>query len=309
MAATRASATNELTAGVVGMGAMGMGIALSLLRGGFRTTGFDLNPDAMARLAEAGGTPAATLAAVAEADVIFLVVVNAAQVDAVLFGADGLAPALREGAIVALDVTVPPAFARDVAARLAERGIVMLDAPISGGSARAHAGELTVMASGAPAAFDRAAPLFDAIAAKLYRLGDEPGAGSTVKMINQLLCGVHIAAMGEAMALGIRAGVDARTIYEVISNSAGSSWMFQNRGPHIVDNDYTPLSAVDIFVKDLGIVLETGKALTFPLPVAASAHQMFLAASGSGYGREDDAAVIKVYRDLTGIALPGDEQA
>ena len=152
-------------------------------------------------------------------------------------------------------------------------------------------------------------PLFDAIAAKLYRLGDEPGAGSTVKMINQLLCGVHIAAMGEAMALGIRAGVDARTIYEVISNSAGSSWMFQNRGPHIVDNDYTPLSAVDIFVKDLGIVLETGKALTFPLPVAASAHQMFLAASGSGYGREDDAAVIKVYRDLTGIALPGDEQA
>jgi 3-hydroxyisobutyrate dehydrogenase len=128
-------------------------------------------------------------------------------------------------------------------------------------------------------------------------------------MINQLLCGVHIAAMGVAMVLAIRAGVDAKTIYEVISNSAGSSWMFRNRDPHIVDNDYSPLSAVDILVKDLGIVLETGMALTFPLPIAASAHRMFLAASSAGYGREDDAAVVKVYRDLTGIKLPGDEQA
>jgi 3-hydroxyisobutyrate dehydrogenase len=163
---------------------------------------------------------------------------------------------------------------------------------------------MTVMASGHPDAFARAGPFLQAVAAKVYRLGDAPGMGSRVKMINQALAGIHIAAASEAMALGIRAGIDPQTLYEVISNSAGSSWMFQNRVPHILDGDYAPKSAVDIFVKDLGIVLETGKALTMPLPVAATAHQLFLAASAKGLGREDDAAVVKVYADTAGIALP-----
>ena len=124
-------------------------------------------------------------------------------------------------------------------------------------------------------------------------------------MINQLLAGVHIAAMAEAMALGIRAGCDPNVVYEVISNSAGGSWMFQNRAPHILAGDYTPLSAVSIFVKDLGIVLDSARKLTFPLPLTAAAHQMFLATSAHGHGAEDDAAVIKMFQALTGIALPG----
>jgi 3-hydroxyisobutyrate dehydrogenase len=157
------------------------------------------------------------------------------------------------------------------------------------------------MASGPPAAFDRCASLFDAIAAKLYRLGDQPGQGSTVKMINQLLAGVHIAAAGEAMALGIKAGADPATLFDVISNSAGSSWMFQNRVPHILAGDYTPLSAVNIFVKDLGLVLDSARKLSFPLPLTATAHQLFLAAAAAGHGAEDDSAVIKTY---PGIDLP-----
>jgi L-threonate 2-dehydrogenase len=180
----------------------------------------------------------------------------------------------------------------------------MLDAPVSGGAAKASAGEMTVMASGAPEAFAKAQAFLDAVAAKVYRLGDAPGMGSRVKMVNQLLAGVHIAAACEAMALGMRAGIDPKMLYEVISNSAGSSWMFQNRVPHILDGDYSPRSAVDIFVKDLGIVLETGKALSFPLPIAATAHQLYLAAGAKGLGREDDASVIKVYADQAGLDLP-----
>ena len=180
----------------------------------------------------------------------------------------------------------------------------MLDAPVSGGKVGAHGGTMTVMASGSDAAFDKAQPVLDAISTKVWRLGDKAGVGSTVKMVNQLLAGVHIATAAEALALGIRAGADPQTLFEVISSSAGSSWMWQNRVPHILDGDDTPLSAVNIFVKDLGIVLDQARALTFPLPMAAAAHQLFLAAAANGQGAKDDAFVIRVWQALAGIELP-----
>jgi 3-hydroxyisobutyrate dehydrogenase len=163
---------------------------------------------------------------------------------------------------------------------------------------------MTVMASGSPAAFDRAQPVLDAIASKVWRLGDAAGAGSTVKMINQLLAGVHIATAAEAMALAIRAGADPQTVYDVITTSAGNSWMFQNRVPHILAGDDTPHSAVNIFVKDLGIVLDQARTLGFPLPLAAAAHQLYMAAAAAGHGTRDDAFVIRFYEALTGIELP-----
>jgi putative dehydrogenase len=135
----------------------------------------------------------------------------------------------------------------------------------------------------------------------VYRLGDEHGAGSKVKIINQLLAGVHIAAAAEAMALGLREGVDPDALYDVITHSAGNSWMFENRVPHILAGDYTPLSAVDIFVKDLGLVLDTARTSKFPLPLSAAAHQMFMMASTAGHGGEDDSAVIKIF---PGIDIP-----
>jgi 3-hydroxyisobutyrate dehydrogenase len=229
------------------------------------------------------------------------VVAKSDQADVVLFGEGGAVGTLPSGATVALHSTVAPAYAASLARRLGATGHLLLDAPVSGGVAGATAGTLSVMASGPPAAFDAAAPALAALAARVYRLGDLPGIGSTVKMVNQLLAGVHIAAAAEAIALGARAGVNPRLLFEIISNSAGNSWMFTNRVPHMLDGDYTPLSAVDIFVKDLGIVLEAGENLKFPLPVAAAAHQQFLAASGAGFGRLDDSAVVKVYERLTGI--------
>jgi len=237
----------------------------------------------------------------AACDVVILLVVNAEQVETVLFGDDGLANAMEKSSVLLMSVTVSPDYAMRLGRRLAEGDILMIDAPVSGGEAKAASGEMTVMAAGAPAAFARCEPVLAAIAQKVYRLGETPGTASTVKMINQLLAGVHIAAAAEAMALGIKAGADPQMLYDVITNSAGNSWMFQNRAPHILAGDYLPRSAVNIFVKDLGIVLEAGKKATFPLPLTAAAHQMFLMAAAAGHGREDDAAVIKIF---PGIDLP-----
>ncbi|WP_238298839.1 NAD-binding protein, partial [Methylobacterium soli] len=197
------------------------------------------------------------------------------------------------------------ALARDLAARLEAGGRHFLDAPISGGATRAAEGALTILASGSRAAFDRAQPALDAMAAKLYRLGDAPGQGAAFKMINQLLAGVHIAAACEAMSFAAKQGLDLAKVYEVITASAGNSWMFENRMKHVLDGDYTPRSAVEIFVKDLGIVQDMARAERFPVPVAAAALQMFLMTAGSGMGRDDDASVARLYAQVAGASLPG----
>jgi 3-hydroxyisobutyrate dehydrogenase len=232
---------------------------------------------------------------------VISVVVNAAQTEAVLFGEKGAAAAMKPGSVFVMCSTVDPGWSAALEGRLAARGLLYVDAPISGGAAKAAAGQITMMTAGRPEAYAKCQPALDAMAAKVFRLGDRAGAGSTVKIVNQLLAGVHIAAAAEAMALGIRAGVQPRALYEVITASAGNSWMFENRIPHVLAGDYAPLSAVDIFVKDLGIVLDTARASKFPLPLASTAHQMFMQASSAGHGREDDSAVIKIF---PGIELP-----
>jgi 3-hydroxyisobutyrate dehydrogenase len=290
---------------VIGLGTMGMGAALNLLRKGHDTIGVEPREAARAEFEAAGGRAAARAADIpADTRAVVVFVVNAAQTEAVLFSPDGCLDRLDPGAVVLCCATVAPEAARGLQARIEAAGHLMLDAPVSGGKVGAHGGTMTVMASGSEAAFARAEPVLAAISTKVWRLGDAAGVGSTVKMVNQLLAGVHIATAAEAIALGIRAGADPRTLYDVISESAGASWMFQNRVPHILDGDDTPLSAVNIFVKDLGIVLDQARSLTFPLPMASAAHQLFLAAAANGQGAKDDAFVIRVWQALAGIALP-----
>ena len=296
------STQNKMAVGVIGLGAMGMGVALSLVRAGFEVHACDVRAEAVQKVVDAGGVRAESPAAMApHVDVLITVVVTADQTETVLFGENGAAPRLKPGSVVIASATVSPDFAKALGKRLEALGLLMIDGPISGGAAKALAGEMTIMSSGSPAAYARCEPVLEAIAGKIYRLGDEVGPGSVVKMVNQLLAGVHIAAAGEAMALAIRAGANPEQVYEVITNSAGSSWMFQNRVPHILAGDYTPLSAVNIFIKDLSIVLDYAKKSVFPLPLSATAHQMYLQASAAGHGLEDDSAVIK---NFPGIALP-----
>ncbi len=292
---------------VIGLGSMGMGAAKSCLRAGLNTWGVDLNPAALENLRQAGARDAQPSASAFadQLDAVLLLVVNAQQVNAILFGEEGLAAKLRPGTVVMVSSTLSARDAQQIEQQLAQYQLLMLDAPVSGGAAKAASGEMTVMASGSEAAFTQLQSVLDAVAAKVYRVGSEIGLGSTVKIIHQLLAGVHIAVGAEAMALAARAGIPLETIYEVVTNAAGNSWMFENRMRHVVDGDYSPKSAVDIFVKDLNLVADTAKSLHFPLPLASTALNMFTEASNAGYGREDDSAVIKIF---SGITLPQAEE-
>jgi 3-hydroxyisobutyrate dehydrogenase len=297
-------------AAVIGLGSMGLGMALSIAKREIDVAGFDLNPAAMQALAAAGGRAASSAAdALRDVDIALIVVVNAAQTEAILFGPDAAARAMKAGGVIIASPTMAPDDARRLAEKAEALGLLYLDAPISGGAAKAASGELTVMASGRPEAFARARPALDAIAAKVYELGDAAGIGASFKMVNQLLAGVHIAAACEAVTFASKLGLDLAKVYEVIIASAGNSWMFENRVPHILDGDYAPRSAVAIFTKDLGIVGDMGRREKFPLPVASTALQMFLATAAAGMERDDDSSVARMIARITGVELPAPKKA
>mgnify|MGYP000094199576 CR=1 FL=1 len=287
---------------IIGLGSMGLGMAQSLVRAGFEVTGCDVSAAARDRFK--GPTAATPREAAQGADIVVSVVVNAAQTEAVLFGAEGVIDAMAANGVFISSATMDPSIARSLAARVETTGRLYLDAPMSGGAARAAKGELTFMASGKPAAFAKCEAALAAMAGKIYRLGDEAGKGSAFKMVNQHLAGVHIAAASEAMAFAAKQGLPLDQVYEVITASAGNSWMFQDRMQHVLDGDYAPRSAVEIFVKDLGIVQDMARGAHYPAPIAAAALQMFLAAASAGMGKDDDSSVARLYAQLAGAELP-----
>jgi 3-hydroxyisobutyrate dehydrogenase-like beta-hydroxyacid dehydrogenase len=289
-----------------GLGSMGFGMAESLVRAGHVVHGYDVNQNAVRRFRGAGGAEGEPADILPHIDILITAVVNAAQTQAVLLGDGAAASLMKKGAVVVSCATVPPAFAIALENQLANLGLLYVDAPMSGGAAKAATGELTFMASGTPAAFAAANPALDAMAATVFRLGDRAGPGSAMKVVNQMLAGVHIAAMGEAITFAMTQGVSPQQFMDVIPKCAGTSWMLENRGPHIADGDYTPRSAVEIFVKDLGIVGDIAREARFAAPLTATALQQFVAAAGMGYGREDDAAVAKVYARHARLSLPGE---
>lgn len=290
---------------VIGLGTMGMGAAKSCIKAGLNTYGGDISDKALEELKNAGAVKVSKTPKEfgSVLDAVLVLVVNAKQVKSVLFdgGDDCFAKSLKSGTPVMVSSTMAAADAIDIAKKLEEYGLPMLDAPVSGGAVKANVGEMTVMASGAKETFDLLKPVLDAVAGKVYNIGAEIGFGATVKIVHQLLAGVHIAVAAEAMAMAAKANIPLEIMYDVVTNAAGNSWMFENRMKHVLEGDYTPLSAVDIFVKDLGLVTDTAKALKFPVPLASTAFAMFTNASNAGFGREDDSAVIKTF---SGIKLP-----
>jgi 3-hydroxyisobutyrate dehydrogenase len=279
-------------------------MASRLVTSGFTVIGYDINPAAMEHLRQAGGqTASSAAAAAADADLLITIVASAQQVEEVLFGDTGALTTLRSGSTIMVCSTVPPDYMQTLGQRLQARGFELLDAPVSGGVTGAANGTLTVMASGSAAAFEACEPLLPMLTAKQSRLGDVPGPGSICKVINQLLVGVHHAVTVEAMALAARVGADLAAVYEVIANSSGASQVFVNRVPDLLSGDETPGGVLDIFVKDLGIVLGVGQEAHFPLMMAASAHQMFLLGSAAGLGQERPIDLIKIYEKLAGLRL------
>lgn len=290
---------------VIGLGSMGYGMATSLLRAGHEVWGFDVNVTQVDRFVEEGGKAGILSEEDLRFDIAVVVVLNAAQTESVLFGENGIVPHMKRGSVIMSCATVAPKFARKMATASESYGVLYLDTPISGGQAKAAEGKITVMASGKPEALRAVKSVLDAIAENFFDLGNEVGAGSAMKAINQLLAGIHVVSMAEAMTFGIKQGIDPAKIVEVIPQCAGSSWMFENRAPHVVSGDYTPHSAINLWPKDLGIVLDIARDISFSAPLAAAALQQFLAAAGSGLGQEDDAAVAKVYARNANLKLPG----
>ncbi|XP_074305068.1 uncharacterized protein LOC141639999 [Silene latifolia] len=292
--------------GFIGLGAMGFGMATHLLRSNFTVVGYDVYKPTLSRFMEAGGLVGDSPAEAAkDVEVLVIMVTNEAQAESVLFGDLGAVQALSPGASVILSSTVSPAYVSQLEQRLQGNKLKLVDAPVSGGVVRASAGTLTVMASGTDEALEYCASVLAALSEKLYIIKGGCGSGSCVKMVNQLLAGVHIASSAEALAFGARLGLYTRDLFHFITSSAGTSWMLENRGPHMVNNDFTPYSALNIFVKDLGIISHEGSSRKIPLHVAVTAHQLFLSGSAAGWGSLDDAAVVKFYERLTGVKVEG----
>jgi L-threonate 2-dehydrogenase len=291
------SARTEQSVAVIGLGAMGLPMARTLLQAGFPVRGADINPASRAALADLGGVACVTPAeAVRGAISALIMVVNAAQVDDVLFGDHGAASSLAPGSVVILSVTMAPAEVQAVGQRLEAVGVLMLDMPVSGGVRGAESGRLVMLAAGPDAAYTAAQPVLTGLGGTVFRVGDRHGQGATVKLLNQLLCGVHLAATAEVMALAERAGVDCRIVHDVIRAASGMSRMFDDRAPQMWAADGPVKSAIDLFVKDLGLVGELGQAVRSPTYLASMAHELFAAAAAAGLGRANDSRIIEVYR-------------
>jgi L-threonate 2-dehydrogenase len=286
--------------GVIGIGAMGMGVAKALVRKGWRPYVRDIKPAREAEARSAGAIVCnSSQELAAHCDIVITLVVDAQQTDAVLFGADGAAAALRQGSVVIMSSTVVPDYATQLAARLAQQGISMLDAPVSGGPAKALSGEMSMMAAGSSEAFAKCETVLAAITGKLFRISAVPGDGSKTKIVNNMLAGTQLVAAAEAITLGAQLGLDLDTLFEVICNSSGASWVFADRIARVLKEDYAVKAALDILKKDLSIATAAAQQNNVPTPVANAALAMFTDASAAGLGGEDDAALVKYYRQLT----------
>jgi 3-hydroxyisobutyrate dehydrogenase len=288
--------------GWLGLGAMGLPMARRMAGAGHEVRAYDPVQASLDALAAAGGRPMATAAeACAGAEVVVVTVATPDQAAAALFGPDGGAARLESGATVVVMSTIGPAAVRDLADRLAPAGAAVLDAPMSGGVARAERGELVVMVGGPRERFEATRPVLDALAGTVAYVGEAVGDGQALKLVNQLLAGVHIAAAAEALGFAAALGLDPRAAWEVIRHGAAGSFMLDDRGARMLDGEFEPVrSALDIFVKDMGLVIAAAKGRRLPTPLAAAAEQLYLAGAAEGLGRQDDSSLVRLYERWAG---------
>ena len=288
----------DQTIGLVGLGAMGRGVANNLVAKGYKLVAYDVRPEVKDWVEERGAAFAPSLKELGrQCGMVISFVVNDAQTEQILFGEGGLTESMKPDSTFIACSTMPPAYVAALGARLAAHSIQLLDAPVTGGAAGAAKGSLTVMVAGAKQVFEQSKPVLEAFSARIYYMGEKPGAGAQVKVINQLLCGVHLAAAGEALALAKRQGLPLDITRELLCSGSANSWMLGDRGPRMIAEAFGEVtSAVDIFVKDMGLVLDAARASRFSAPLASAAYNAFLSVSGSGMGSWDDSAVMCDYQ-------------
>lgn len=289
------------TIAFAGLGAMGIPMTHNLLKAGYAVHGIDINPASLKTLASMGGSPFSDASQACQgADLLMILVVNAVQARQVLFESKALS-SLPPQANVCLLSTCPPADVEQIHREVAATGRGFVDCPVSGGVAGATSGTLTIMAACDQSTFDQVKDVFKVIGERIFHVGLQPGQGAMCKTVNQLLCGLHIAVAAEAFALAKKSGLNLELLLDIMSGSSASSWMLKDRGPRMLESDPVVTSAVDIFVKDLSIVLQAGLDAKAALPLTSAAFQLFLAASGRGEGRMDDSQVIRSYDLLNGM--------
>lgn len=284
--------------GWLGTGAMGAPMAARAARSGHAVHAYDIAPGRAAALAPDGVRPSDTItAAVTSADIVAIMVATPGQLEQVLFAPGGAAEALPAGAVVVIMATAGPPAVVSAASRLAAAGVAVVDAPVSGGVQRAAAGDLLIMVSGPPGPVARARPLLDTLARSAPVVGGHPGDGQRMKLVNQLLCGVHITAAAEALSFAEALGLRPSQCWQVLREGAAASFMFDDRGARMVAAGFDQVrSAMDIFVKDLGLVAEAADEAGAVAPLTAVARQLFVRGHQLGLGRLDDSAVIEVLR-------------
>jgi putative dehydrogenase len=285
------------TIGIVGVGNMGGAMAANLLSQGWKVRARDLVEAKVGALVELGATAAATPAqAAAGAEALIVCVVDAAQAEDVLFGADGAAGALSKGTAVLLCPTISPGDVERLAQRLAGQGLAPVDAPMSGGPARARDGSMSLMVACAEATFERQRPLLEALSRKVFRVGTRPGDGARTKLVNNLLAGINLAGAAEVMALAERLGLDLGKTLDVIEQSSGQSWIGSDRMRRAIAGDFAPRAHVTLLHKDTRLALEAARAAGFAGALGPAAHAAFAAALEAGMGELDDGALLTVAR-------------
>lgn len=282
----------------IGLGAMGAPMATVTAQAGHAVTAFDMNPAALDAVAPLVASAPSAREAVAGADAVVIMVATGPQLQAVLFGEAGIADSLTAETTVMVMSTVGPAAVEAAATQLAPVTTRFVDAPVSGGVARAGTGDLLVMVGGAAEDIERVTPLLDAMASNYPVVGARVGDGQRFKVVNQLLCGVHIAAAGEALALADSMGLDVDQCHKVLNTGAAHSFMFNDRGARMVGEDFDNVrSALDIFVKDMSLVTDAARAVAQPVPLASAAEQLYVRGRREGLGRKDDSVVYQILRN------------
>lgn len=298
--------TAPAAVGVIGAGAMGMGVVRSLRRHAFPTIVRDIRPEAEEEAARLGAIIARSPADLAQrCGVAILLLVDDRQIETVLFGADGAASAFQHGSIVVVSATVDPLYVEALPPRLAANGVAIVDAPVSGGPAKASAGTLTMMVSGDAADRSRCAAVFSAIAGTVFEVGERPGVAASFKIVNNLLAAANLAAGAEAVALARRVGLDPQQVFEIVCSSSGASWIFEDRMRRALADDYAPRAAARILAKDVGIAVDLARRLGVESAFAGAAQRAFLETLAAGYSEEDDAAIFKWFAHRVGVPPPG----
>lgn len=291
--------------GFIGLGIMGRGMAANILAAGFSLTIWNRTPERMDALIGAGATAAASPAALAAvSDIIIICVSDTPDVERVILDDTGVLQGARAGSLVIDMSTISPAATQKLAAALAERGVDMLDAPVSGGSEGAARGTLSIMVGGNAAALKRAMPVLQTMGQRITHVGPH-GAGQTVKLVNQVMVVGNCLAMAEGLLLAQAGGVDLQKALEAVSGGAAGSWMLSNRGPQILARDWRPGFTVSLQQKDLRLVLETADQQGVPLPGTALIFQLYRTLEAKGLGGDGNHALVKALEALAGFEIEG----